>query len=103
MDFATTPEQDAIFEMAYDFGQEHIAPHARAWEAAGTIPKELWPRVAELGLGGIYVSEEFGGSGLSRLDAKAEAAEQRAVVPNAFELVCLQCRRGWHETGFWFA
>jgi alkylation response protein AidB-like acyl-CoA dehydrogenase len=69
MDFATTPEQDAIFEMSYDFGQEHIAPHARAWEAAGTIPKELWPRVAELGLGGIYVSEEFGGSGLSRLDA----------------------------------
>lgn len=69
MDFATTPEQDAIFEMAYDFGQEHIAPHTRDWEAAGTIPKELWPKVAELGLGGIYVSEEFGGSGLSRLDA----------------------------------
>ena len=69
MDFATTPEQDAIFEMTCDFGQEHIAPHARAWEAAGTIPKDLWPKVAELGLGGIYVAEEFGGSGLSRLDA----------------------------------
>ncbi|MCP4826209.1 MAG: acyl-CoA dehydrogenase, partial [Shimia sp.] len=35
----------------------------------GSIPKELWPQIAELGLGGIYVSEEYGGSGLSRLDA----------------------------------
>jgi alkylation response protein AidB-like acyl-CoA dehydrogenase len=40
-----------------------------AWEKAGTIPKDLWPKVAELGLGGIYVSEEMDGSGLSRLDA----------------------------------
>jgi alkylation response protein AidB-like acyl-CoA dehydrogenase len=40
-----------------------------AWEKTGTIPKDLWPKVAELGLGGIYVSEEMGGSGLSRLDA----------------------------------
>ena len=69
MDFALTEEQTAIFDMAYAFGQEHIAPFARQWEAEGTIPKSLWPRVGELGLGGIYVSEEFGGSGLSRLDA----------------------------------
>ena len=69
MDFALSEEQQAIFDMAYAFGQEHIAPFARDWEAAGTIPKELWAKVAELGLGGIYVSEEFGGSGLTRLDA----------------------------------
>jgi len=69
MDFALTEEQQAIFDMAYAFGQDQIAPHALAWEVAGTIPKELWPEVAALGLGGIYVSEEFGGSGLSRLDA----------------------------------
>ena len=69
MDFALTEEQSAIFEMAYAFGQEEIAPHAREWEAAGTIPKDLWPRIAALGLGGIYVGEEHGGSGLTRLDA----------------------------------
>ncbi|QJF51173.1 acyl-CoA dehydrogenase family protein [Roseobacter ponti] len=69
MDFALSEEQSAIFDMAYAFGQEHIAPFARDWEAQGTIPKDLWPRVAELGLAGIYVSEEYGGSGLSRLDA----------------------------------
>ena len=69
MDFARSEEQSAIFDMAKAFGEEHIAPHAMAWEKAGTIPKDLWPKVAELGLGGIYVSEEMGGSGLSRLDA----------------------------------
>ncbi|WP_298494333.1 acyl-CoA dehydrogenase family protein [uncultured Maritimibacter sp.] len=69
MDFALTEEQEAIFDMALAFGQEHIAPHALAWEKQGTIPKDLWPKVAELGLGGIYVSEDHGGSGLSRLDA----------------------------------
>jgi len=69
MDFALSEEQQAIFDMAHAFGQEHIAPHARAWEAAGTIPRDLWPKLAELGLGGIYVSEDYGGSGLTRLDA----------------------------------
>ncbi|MBV7379252.1 acyl-CoA dehydrogenase family protein [Maritimibacter dapengensis] len=69
MDFALTEEQDAIFEMAHGFGQEHIAPYAQEWERQGTIPKELWPKVAELGLAGIYVSEDYGGSGLTRLDA----------------------------------
>lgn len=69
MDFALTEEQQAIFDMARDFGQARIAPHARTWEADGTIPRDLWPEVAELGLGGIYVGEDHGGTGLSRLDA----------------------------------
>jgi alkylation response protein AidB-like acyl-CoA dehydrogenase len=69
LDFSLSSEQTAIFDMAYEFGQEHIAPFARDWEKQGTIPKELWPKIAQLGLGGIYVSDEMGGSGLSRLDA----------------------------------
>ncbi|TBN44018.1 acyl-CoA dehydrogenase [Paracoccus subflavus] len=68
MDFALTDEQAAIFDMARDFGRTRIAPHARDWEDAGTIPRELWADAAELGLGGMYVSEDYGGTGLSRLD-----------------------------------
>ena len=63
MDFALSEEQTAIFDMARAFGAEHIAPHARQWEQDGTIPKELWPQLAELGFGGLYVSEESGGAG----------------------------------------
>ncbi|WP_299921426.1 acyl-CoA dehydrogenase family protein [uncultured Pelagimonas sp.] len=69
MDFALTEEQSAIFDMAYAFGQDNIAPNAQIWEAEGTIPKELWPEIAALGFGGLYVSEESGGSDLTRLDA----------------------------------
>ncbi|HBN31891.1 MAG TPA: acyl-CoA dehydrogenase, partial [Rhodobacteraceae bacterium] len=68
MDFALTEEQDAIFELAYAFGQDEIAPYAQAWDVIGEIPKDLWPKLGALGLGGIYVSEKYGGSGLSRLD-----------------------------------
>ncbi len=80
MDFALSEEQEAIFDMSHGFGQEHIAPYAQDWERQGTIPKDLWPKVAELGLGGIYVSEEYGGSGLSRLDA-----------PLVFEALAMSC------------
>ncbi|MBS9716094.1 acyl-CoA dehydrogenase family protein [Pseudohalocynthiibacter aestuariivivens] len=69
MDFSLSEEQSAIFDMAEAFGAEHIAPFARDWEKAESIPKDIWPKLAELGFGGLYVSEENGGSGLSRLDA----------------------------------
>ncbi len=68
MDFALSEEQNAIFDVAKSFGTDRIAPHARAWDAAGTIPKDLWRDVAELGFGGLNVSEEAGGAGLGRLD-----------------------------------
>ena len=69
MDFSLSEEQTAVFDMARTFGAAQIAPFARAWEAEGTIPRALWAEVAGLGLGGVYVSEAHGGSGLSRLDA----------------------------------
>ncbi|MEL6466734.1 MAG: acyl-CoA dehydrogenase family protein [Pseudomonadota bacterium] len=69
MDFALSEEQTAIFDMAHAFGQSEIAPYARGWEAQGTIPKDLWPKVGELGFASLYVSEDAGGAGLSRLDA----------------------------------
>lgn len=68
MDFELTEEQAAIFDMAQSFGAEHIAPHARQWDTDGTIPRDLWPRLAALGFGGLYVSEDAGGAGLGRLD-----------------------------------
>ena len=69
MDFALSEEQTFIFDTARSFGEDRIAPHARDWEREGTIPKELWREIAELGFGGLYVSEHAGGAGLTRLDA----------------------------------
>ncbi|MFT6226346.1 MAG: alkylation response protein AidB-like acyl-CoA dehydrogenase, partial [Paracoccaceae bacterium] len=69
MNFALSDEQQAIFDMTRDFGAERIAPNSAAWEDAGSIPRELLAEAGALGLGGIYVAEDSGGSGLSRLDA----------------------------------
>lgn len=95
MDFALSEEQTAIFDMARAFGQEHIAPHARMWERDGTIPRELWPRLAELGFGGLYVSEESGGAGLTRLDATLvfEALSHACPAVAAFLSIHNMCAR----------
>ena len=95
MDFALTEEQTAIFDMAFAFGQSEIAPYARDWEAAGTIPKELWPKVGALGFAALYVSEDAGGAGLSRLDATLvfEALSMACPSVAAFLSIHNMCAR----------
>ena len=95
MDFALSEEQTAIFDMANAFGADNIAPYARQWEADGTIPKELWTSIAELGFGGLYVSEESGGSGLTRLDATLvfEALSASCASVAAFLSIHNMCAR----------
>lgn len=80
MDFALTEEQQAFYDMAREFGAEKIAPFAHEWEKEGTIPREIFAELAALGLGGIYVPEEDGGSGLTRLDA--------ALIFEALSMAC---------------
>lgn len=89
MDFALTDEQSTIFEMAHAFGQERIAPFAREWETDGEIPKSLWPELAELGFGGLYVREESGGAGLSRLDATLVFEALSAACPSVAAMLSI--------------
>lgn len=95
MDFALTEEQSAIFDMAFAFGQDNIAQHARKWEADGTIPKDLWPQIGALGFGGLYVSEDSGGAGLTRLDATLvfEALSMACPSVAAFLSIHNMCAR----------
>ncbi|MGV6810661.1 MAG: acyl-CoA dehydrogenase family protein [Brevirhabdus sp.] len=93
MDFALSEEQTAIFDMVRAFGEEHVAPNALAWEKDGSIPRDLWPALAELGLGGIYVNEDAGGSGLTRLDATLvfEALAMSCASVSAFLSIHNMC------------
>ncbi len=95
MDFGLSEESRAIYDMAFDFGQAEIAPFARDWETQGTIPKELWPRVGDLGFGGLYVSEDAGGTGLGRLDATLvfEALSRACPSVAAFLSIHNMCAR----------
>ena len=64
-------ERAAIIEAVRDFAQSELAPHALEWDRASHFPRETLGLGGELGLGGIYVREDVGGSGLSRSDAAA--------------------------------
>ena len=95
MDFALSDESQALFATAFDIGQAEIAPHAREWEAAGTIPRALWSSLAAYGFGGLYVSEDAGGTGLSRLNATLvfEALSQACPSVAAFLSIHNMCAR----------
>ncbi|MEW6123604.1 MAG: isobutyryl-CoA dehydrogenase [Pseudomonadota bacterium] len=67
--FELTEDQRAVREMAQDFAREEIAPHALEWDEAEHFPIPTLKAASALGMGGIYVREDFGGSGLARLDA----------------------------------
>ncbi|QRG07978.1 isobutyryl-CoA dehydrogenase [Xanthobacter dioxanivorans] len=67
--FTLTEDQVAIREMARDFAREQIAPYAVEWDETKHFPVDALRAAAALGMGGIYVREDVGGSGLSRLDA----------------------------------
>jgi len=62
-------EQILIRQMAADFAAEKLRPHAAEWDEKKHFPVDVIRSAAELGLAGIYVKEDVGGSGLGRLDA----------------------------------
>ncbi len=63
MDFELTAEQRAIQELARELAEAEIAPHAAAWDREHRFPDELLPKLAQVGLLGVCVPEEYGGAG----------------------------------------
>jgi len=69
MPFALTEEDVAIHDMAREFARERLAPHAVEWDQAKHFPVDVLRAAAGLGMGGVYVPGDHGGTGLSRLAA----------------------------------
>lgn len=67
--FSLTEDQIAIRDMAQGFAAETLAPHAVRWDEEKHFPVEEMRQAAALGMGGVYIAEDVGGSGLTRLDA----------------------------------
>jgi len=67
--FTLDADQVAIRDMARAFSDEVIAPHAVEWDEAKHFPVAEMRQAAALGMGGICIAEDVGGSGLSRLTA----------------------------------
>lgn len=62
-------EQNSIFAMATDFAALELAPHALEWDEQKHFPVDVLRKAAALGMGGIYIRDDVGGSGLTRMDA----------------------------------
>src|SRR6201993_1965648 len=69
MDFELSDDQRAFQETARTFAREEWLPQAAGWDEREEFPVEALRKAAALGFAGIYVKDQFGGSGLSRLDA----------------------------------
>ncbi|WP_305853224.1 isovaleryl-CoA dehydrogenase [Acuticoccus sp. I52.16.1] len=67
MNFALGEDIDALREMVHRFARERIAPRAAEIDATNEFPMELWREMGELGLLGITVEEELGGTGMGYL------------------------------------
>ena len=69
MDFDLSEDQRAFQATARQFAREAMMPNARDWDETSTFPVPELRKAAELGFGGIYVKDDVGGTGLTRLDA----------------------------------
>jgi alkylation response protein AidB-like acyl-CoA dehydrogenase len=65
MDFNYTETQQQIAEMVRDFANKHIRPKMMEWDESQEFPVEVFRKMGELGLMGVLVPTQYGGSGLS--------------------------------------
>lgn len=86
MNFDLSEEQELLRRTVRDFAQRRIAPGASERDEAARFPRELIPDMAELGLLGINVSQEYGGAGLDAMSA-AIIVEEIARVDGATALI----------------
>ena len=93
-------EQQMIQEMAYKFASEELEPHAAKWDKEKIFPIDTYKAAAELGFGGIYVSEDNGGCGLTRVEASLvfEALSTGCVGSSAYLSIHNMC--GWMIDAF---
>jgi fatty acid desaturase len=65
---ALTEQQQLPRKAVREFAEAEIRPHVREWDAAQHFPRELVPKLAELGLMGIQFPQQYGGAGMSAVD-----------------------------------
>ncbi|MFL2801537.1 MAG: acyl-CoA dehydrogenase family protein [Paracoccaceae bacterium] len=94
MDFSLSSEQRLIFDTAYEFGQSSIAPFALEWERS-LIPKSILKEAGELGFASLYVDEEDGGSGLSRLDSTLVFEALAMSCPSVSSFISIHNMCAW--------
>jgi alkylation response protein AidB-like acyl-CoA dehydrogenase len=102
MDMHATPgpvglsdEQTAYREAAREFALAELGPYAAHWDAESEFPRAAIGKAGELGFCGLYVPEDAGGSGLTRLDAAIVFEELAAVDPSTAAFISIHNMATW--------
>ena len=95
MDFQLSEEQRAFQEAARDFATKEMAPRAAQWDEDKVFPEETLRQAAALGLAGIYIRDDVGGAGLTRLDAAIVFEELAAACPSTAAYISIHTMASW--------
>jgi alkylation response protein AidB-like acyl-CoA dehydrogenase len=93
--FALTEDQLAIQELARRFTADQITPFAAEWDEHHRFPRDTIRAAAELGFGGIYVSEAAGGIGLGRLEAALIIEAMAYGCPSTSAFISIHNMASW--------
>lgn len=100
MDFKLTEDQRAIVDMARKFADEEMAPHAARWDEEHIFPEDVLKKAAELGFAGIYVGEEHGGVGLTRVEAALIFEQLARACPSTAAFLSIHNMVAWMIDAF---
>ena len=93
--FDLTDDQREIQELARRFTADAITPHAAEWDEHHIFPRDTIRAAAELGFGGIYVSESAGGIGLGRLEAALIMEAMAYGCPSTSAFISIHNMAAW--------
>ena len=82
MNFEFSEEHKLIADSARDFAEQYIRPHVMDWDEAQHFPKDVLQKAGEMGFMGIFIPEEYGGSGLGYHEYVAIIQEISKVDPS---------------------
>jgi len=95
MSMTTTEERRAILEAVREFAETELAPHAQEWDQKKHFPRDVIQRAGDLGLGGVYVRDDVGGTGLGRTEAVAIFEELAKGDPVISAYISIHNMVGW--------
>jgi len=95
MNFEYTEEQCAFRDVAASFAADEFAPNAAKWDEEGHFPRQELEKAAALGFAGLYVHEDVGGSGLTRLDAALVFEELAKACPSTAAFISIHNMASW--------
>ncbi|MTD16346.1 acyl-CoA dehydrogenase [Nakamurella sp. YIM 132087] len=93
--FELSDDQRALSELARQFSDEFLAPNAVEWDRTKHFPIDVLRKAGELGMGGMYVREDVGGSGLTRLDAALIIEALATGCPSLASYISIHNMAAW--------